>query len=133
MPTVFSPRTFTHQIDSVRLAVIDLVPFFDPVIAENGENVWVSRINVPRPYRRRGIAAELLALAIAHTAMQGRDLFLCALSSDDNFHNLDLTAWYIRCGFKHFGDVFPERITPAVDSSYAKGLLVRRFRGEKRL
>jgi GNAT superfamily N-acetyltransferase len=74
------------------LAVLDLVDYYN-------EGLIITRINVPKHHRRKGIGTALLKECIADADREKITLWLEIAESDGpNYETLE--AWYKRHGFK---------------------------------
>lgn len=78
-----------------RLAVADLCDYF-------GHGLIVTRINVPREHRGRGIASEILREICREADAEGVRLCL-EVSSSDGLDADQLRDWYERHGFSGSG------------------------------
>jgi len=74
------------------LAIIDLVRITD-------DRYIITRINVPEFKRGRGIGSILLKRAICRADEEGVTLELVVMSSNIDFQDEALVAWYERYGF----------------------------------
>ena len=73
------------------LAVLDLVDYY-------GKGLIITRINVPRNHRGKGIASTLLRRALHAADSESITLFL-EISPSDGLNYEQLKAWYKRYGF----------------------------------
>lgn len=96
--------SYYRKLDPVSLAVIDLtdpetsrVEFTGPQVPSN--TYMINRINVPRPWRGKGVASELLQECLADADAEEVPLIL-EVSSSDGLNWMQLHAWYTRYGFK---------------------------------
>ncbi len=81
--------------DPVGLAVLDYTEYYAP-------DAWyITRINVPRSHRGKGIASKLLNRFLAMADEQNITVWLEIQPSDGLTYD-ELEAWYLRHGFKGF-------------------------------
>ena len=74
------------------LAVLDLVDYYD-------DGYIITRINVPKAHRGKGIGTELLNECLAQADKLGVRLWL-EIQPFDGLSYKELEAWYMRHGFK---------------------------------
>jgi ribosomal protein S18 acetylase RimI-like enzyme len=86
------PTSFYKKLDSISLAVIDLVDYPD-------KGLIITRINVPRKHRGKGIARELMKECLEEADNTGTNLWL-EIQPSDGMSFDELKAWYHRLGFK---------------------------------
>lgn len=77
------------------LAIIDLVDYYD-------KGYIITRINVPKAHRGKGIARKLLQEVINDADEAKVDLFL-EVNASDGLTRDELYKWYNRRGFKGTG------------------------------
>src|SRR6185369_9551323 len=78
--------------DPIGLAVLDVVDY-------HGDGYIITRINVPKAHRGKGIGTQLLTECLAEADKLGVKLWLEIQSSDGPSYE-ELEAWYMRHGFK---------------------------------
>lgn len=76
-------------------AIADLCDYY-------GKGLILTRINVPKASRGRGVARQLLATILADADRENVTLFL-EISPSDGLSFSQLEAWYKRHGFIKFG------------------------------
>jgi len=83
---------YEKLVEPAGLAVLDLVDYYN-------EGLIITRINVPKPHRGKGIAHKLLTQCCDDADILGIDLWLEIQSSDGLSYD-QLEAWYKRHGFE---------------------------------
>lgn len=87
--------TITIQLENPRgLAVLDYDPHYGP-------GWYITRINVPRAHRGKGLGTQLLT-AFLKEAYEYRKTVWLEIQPSDGLTYDDLEAWYLRHGFKGF-------------------------------
>lgn len=93
---------YNIKIEGRYLAIADLV--------RHGKNIlMLTRINVPIPYRGRGIARSLLKEILADADRDGVTIHLC-VSASGGLTEPQLIAWYERHGFTKRNCLVYERL-----------------------
>lgn len=85
--------SYSIRVSNSKIAVLDTVQSFD-----REKFYYISRINVPDGYRRRGFGAGLLAMVLEDADYEGVTLLLEIHPSGDMGH-ADLERWYGDNGF----------------------------------
>ena len=85
---------YTIVITRTAMAILDLVTYEDGLL--------ITRINVPKEFRSKGVGRALLKRVLKDADRTVTKLYLFVSPSDgQDFSNL--SAWYIRHGFKYHG------------------------------
>lgn len=83
---------FYEKLSPRALAVIDLCDYY-------GEGFIITRINVPKEFRNKGVASKLLQRVLDEADKEKINLWL-EISASDGLNYDQLEAWYKRHGFK---------------------------------
>lgn len=90
-------QSYSHRIDSISLAILDVVDCEDGVF-------HITRISVPEKHRGRGFGSKVLRECTEDADRESVTLSLEVLTSGDMTED-DLRAWYARHGFVPYMDV----------------------------
>lgn len=89
---------FIKQVSAIHIAILDLCPF-------NEDGMLVTRVNVPKSFRGKGHASELLWKCCKEADKEGVTLYLTIMPSDGlTFHQLQ--RFYERYGFEYWNDLW---------------------------
>lgn len=85
--------TFIVNLSSTRIAIADLMEYNDGML--------LTRINVPKTFRGKGIGSKLLKQIIDEADKEKVKLYL-TISPSDGLDFEQLEKWYYRFGFRQF-------------------------------
>lgn len=86
------------RLSPLRIAILDNCDYYNM-------GRIITRINVPRDYRGKGHARELLRQICADADLEQVNLWL-EISPSDGLDYAQLEAWYLRHSFKNLGGIY---------------------------